>query len=70
MLVKGPLGIVSITEIAFLLMFIALLVWTLATYLHNDFSSIASSPEEEHGPKVYVNEVVIITRNLGICIIT
>lgn len=70
MLVKGPLGIVSITEIAFLLMFIALLVWTLATYLHNDFLSIASLPKEEHGPKVYVNKVVIITGNLRIRIIT
>ncbi|KAG2380308.1 Ferric reduction oxidase [Vigna angularis] len=34
-LIKGPLGIVSGTELAFLLMFIALLVWTFATSLSN-----------------------------------
>jgi len=52
MLVKGPLGIVSITEIAFLLMFIALLVWSFTTYLHNDFTTITSKSEAEDGEKV------------------
>ncbi|XP_039008314.1 ferric reduction oxidase 2-like [Hibiscus syriacus] len=33
-LVKGPLGIVSGIELSFFLMFIALLAWTLGTYLH------------------------------------
>jgi len=46
MLVKGPLGIVSITEIAFLLMFIALLVWSFTTYLHNDFPTVSKTAEE------------------------
>ncbi|EEF50565.1 ferric-chelate reductase, putative [Ricinus communis] len=40
MLVKGPLGIVSSIELAFLIMFIALLIWSLSTYLHNSFSTI------------------------------
>ncbi|KAI4328822.1 hypothetical protein L6164_021148 [Bauhinia variegata] len=35
MLVRGPLGIVSGTELAFLIMFIALLVWSFSTYLPN-----------------------------------
>ncbi|KAE9595483.1 putative ferric-chelate reductase (NADH) [Lupinus albus] len=39
-LVKGPLGIVSGTELAFFLMFIALLIWSFATYLHNGFGTI------------------------------
>ncbi|XP_057979341.1 ferric reduction oxidase 2-like [Malania oleifera] len=36
-LVKGPLGIVSGTELAFFLMFIALLVWSFSSYLHLSF---------------------------------
>jgi hypothetical protein len=51
MLVKGPLGIVSSIEIAFLLMFIGLLVWSLGTWLHNDFAKITSEPPED-GQKV------------------
>ncbi|CAL0315044.1 unnamed protein product [Lupinus luteus] len=39
-LVKGPLGIVSGTELALLLMFIALLIWSFATYLHNGFATV------------------------------
>ncbi|KAF8033284.1 hypothetical protein BT93_D2016 [Corymbia citriodora subsp. variegata] len=39
-LVRGPLGIVSWTEVAFLTMFVALLVWSFATYLRNSFRSI------------------------------
>nr|AAR15416.1 ferric reductase [Medicago truncatula] len=46
MLVKGPLGIVSITEIAFLLMFIALLVWSFTTYLHIGFKTVAKTAAE------------------------
>ncbi|KAL5062315.1 hypothetical protein RYX36_024052 [Vicia faba] len=66
MLVKGPLGIVSMTEIAFLLMFIALLVWTFATYLHNDFVAIASSPKEEDGPKVWQEKLESVGLRLGL----
>ncbi|KAE8647960.1 hypothetical protein Csa_000692 [Cucumis sativus] len=36
-IVKGPLGIVSWTELTLLTMFIILLVWSFATYLHNSF---------------------------------
>ncbi|XP_023547667.1 ferric reduction oxidase 2-like [Cucurbita pepo subsp. pepo] len=35
--VKGPLGIVSWTELALLAMFVALLVWSFATYLNNSY---------------------------------
>ncbi|XP_058743967.1 ferric reduction oxidase 2-like [Vicia villosa] len=66
LLVKGPLGIVSITEITFLLMFIALLVWTLATYLHNDFVAITSSPVEKHGPKVWQEKLESVGIRLGL----
>ncbi|CAN6882934.1 unnamed protein product [Brassica oleracea] len=40
MLVKGPLGIVSVTEIMFLAMFGALLLWSFITYLRNKFATI------------------------------
>ncbi|CAL0315048.1 unnamed protein product [Lupinus luteus] len=39
-LIKGLLGIVSGTELAFLLMFIALLIWSFASFLHNGFATI------------------------------
>ncbi|XP_058768453.1 ferric reduction oxidase 2-like [Vicia villosa] len=65
LLVKGPLGIVSMTEIAFLLMLMALLVWTLANYIHNDFLAIASSPKEEDGPKIWQEKLAIVGFRLG-----
>lgn len=40
MIVKGPLGIVSGIELGFLFMFVALLIWSLSTYLHNGFATI------------------------------
>ncbi|KAL2336003.1 hypothetical protein Fmac_010449 [Flemingia macrophylla] len=42
MLTNGPLGIVSATELLFLLMFIALLVWTFAISIHNSFATITA----------------------------
>ncbi|KAF5731171.1 hypothetical protein HS088_TW19G00776 [Tripterygium wilfordii] len=39
-LVKGPLGIVTGTELSFLAMFIALLIWSLSTYFRGIFTNI------------------------------
>ncbi|XP_059627466.1 ferric reduction oxidase 2-like [Cornus florida] len=39
-LVKGPLGIVSWTELSFFCMFIALLIWSFSAYLHGMFANI------------------------------
>ncbi|KAM7274943.1 hypothetical protein ACFE04_016809 [Oxalis oulophora] len=39
-LVKGPLGIVSATELAFFAMFVALLVWNFSVYLHNNLKRL------------------------------
>ncbi|KAM7263480.1 hypothetical protein ACFE04_001163 [Oxalis oulophora] len=36
----SPLGIVSLIELSFLIMFIALLIWSLSTYIHNRVTSI------------------------------
>ncbi|KAJ9171416.1 hypothetical protein P3X46_014789 [Hevea brasiliensis] len=47
MVVKGPLGIVSGVELAFLIMFVALLIWSLSTYLHNSFATITPKRGEQ-----------------------
>ncbi|KAJ0245336.1 Ferric reduction oxidase 2 [Hirschfeldia incana] len=49
MLVKGPLGIVSLTEIMFLAMFVALLLWSFITYLRNKFATITPHSAAEDG---------------------
>ncbi|KAK9103696.1 hypothetical protein Sjap_020950 [Stephania japonica] len=48
-LVKGPLGIVTATELGFLIMFIALLLWSFSTYLTNFFSSL----DPESGERIW-----------------
>ncbi|KAJ4837178.1 Ferric reduction oxidase 2, partial [Turnera subulata] len=53
MLVKGPLGIVSGTELSFLLMFVALLTWSLSVYIHNGFATITPKSGAEYGEKVW-----------------
>lgn len=52
MLVKGPLGIVSGIELAFFIMFLALLVWSFSTYLNNSFAKISPHSAAEDGEKV------------------
>ncbi|XP_061341305.1 ferric reduction oxidase 2-like isoform X2 [Gastrolobium bilobum] len=66
MLVKGPLGIVSSTELAFLLMFIALLVWTFATFLHNHFATITQKSAAAIGEKVW--QVKLDAAALGLAV--
>ncbi|KAL2550505.1 Ferric reduction oxidase 2 [Forsythia ovata] len=39
-IVKGPLGIVSWIELSFLVMFLALLVWSFSAYVHGMFKNI------------------------------
>ncbi|KAK6239803.1 hypothetical protein QUC31_005272 [Theobroma cacao] len=53
LLVKGPLGIVSGIELAFLIMFISLLIWTLATYLHNGLPTITPKVAAKYGVEVW-----------------
>ncbi|OIW04864.1 hypothetical protein TanjilG_13704 [Lupinus angustifolius] len=52
-LVKGPLGIVSGTELAFLLMFIALLIWSFAKLLHNGFVKITPQLAAKDGQTIF-----------------
>ncbi|XP_010462520.2 PREDICTED: probable ferric reduction oxidase 1 [Camelina sativa] len=42
MLVKGPLGIVTVTEVMFLTMFMAHILWSLTNYIYNTFVTITS----------------------------
>ncbi|KAL8062754.1 hypothetical protein ABFX02_02G167900 [Erythranthe guttata] len=52
MIIKG-LGIVSRIEIAFFIMFIALLIWSFATYLHNSFATITPKSAAKKGEEVW-----------------
>ncbi|XP_027352717.1 ferric reduction oxidase 2-like [Abrus precatorius] len=65
-LVRGPLGIVSGTEFAFLFMFIGLLVWSFSIYLHNDFAKITHKAAAERGVKVWEKKLDSAALRLGL----
>ncbi|MBA0589670.1 hypothetical protein Gorai_018406 [Gossypium raimondii] len=68
-LVKGPLGIVSGIELALLIMFIALLVWSLVTYLRR-LHTITPKAAAKEGVKMG-NEVIrcsVVDRAYGECV--
>ncbi|XP_077248173.1 ferric reduction oxidase 2-like isoform X2 [Tasmannia lanceolata] len=50
-IVKGPLGVVSAMELAFISMFIALLIWSFSTYLTVSFSKINKGISHSHDKK-------------------
>lgn len=57
MIVK-TLGIVTKIELAFFIMFIALLVWSFTEYLHLSFAKITPQSAALYGEKVYVNRYI------------
>ncbi|XP_022759561.1 ferric reduction oxidase 2-like [Durio zibethinus] len=65
-LVKGPLGIVSGIELAFLIMFIALLIWTLGTYLHNGLPTITPEVAAKDGAKVWQMKLQQVALRIGL----
>ncbi|RDY08386.1 Ferric reduction oxidase 2, partial [Mucuna pruriens] len=65
-LVRGPFGIVSGTELVFLFMFIVLLVWSFSIYLHNSFAKITPKSSAEYGVKVWENKLYSAGARLGI----
>ncbi|TKY65412.1 Ferric reduction oxidase 2 [Spatholobus suberectus] len=65
-LVRGPLGIVSGTELVFLFMFIVLLVWSFSIYLHNGFAKITHKSAAEHGVKVWEKKLGSAATRLGL----
>ncbi|XP_002511897.2 ferric reduction oxidase 2 isoform X1 [Ricinus communis] len=66
MLVKGPLGIVSGIELAFLTMFVALLTWSLSTYLHNGFATITPHSAAKSGERVWEAKLESSAIRLGV----
>ncbi|XP_060971364.1 ferric reduction oxidase 4-like isoform X2 [Cannabis sativa] len=60
--VKAPLGIVSSVEICFVLMFIALLTWSLANYLYVSFGSLHM---HKVGEKVWQAKFRSVSLRLG-----
>ncbi|OVA13967.1 Protein of unknown function DUF819 [Macleaya cordata] len=65
-LVKGPLGIVTGTELAFFIMFIALLIWSFCTYLHISFGNINRQTAEEDGEKVWQAKLDSVALRFGL----
>ncbi|CAK7348844.1 unnamed protein product [Dovyalis caffra] len=66
MLVKGPLGIVSVTELAFLIMFAALLLWSFSVYLRNGFATIDPTSAAEMGVEVWQAKLDSASLRLGL----
>ncbi|CAL0308428.1 unnamed protein product [Lupinus luteus] len=64
--VKGPLGIVSGTEIAFLVMFIALLIWSYAIYLQTGFATITPKSAAAARTNISVMKLRTAARRLGL----
>ncbi|XP_030468309.2 ferric reduction oxidase 2 [Syzygium oleosum] len=64
-LVRGPLGIVSWIEVAFFVMFMALLVWSFATYLRNSFLNIDRTGPTD-GDKVWEAKLETSGLRLGL----
>ncbi|XP_010270349.1 PREDICTED: probable ferric reduction oxidase 1 [Nelumbo nucifera] len=66
MLVDGPLGIVTWTELAFFTMFIALLVWSYAVYLQVGLDYITSEIAEAKGEKLWQAQLDCAAVRLGV----
>ncbi|KAL1220746.1 Ferric reduction oxidase 2 [Cardamine amara subsp. amara] len=66
MLVKGPLGIVSVTEITFLAMFVALLLWSFITYLRNNFATITPHSAAAHGESLWQTKLESAALRIGL----
>lgn len=49
LLVRSPLGILTWTELSFVLMFIALLVWSFSAYIHGMFKNITTQSASKMG---------------------
>ncbi|KAF5181971.1 Ferric reduction oxidase [Thalictrum thalictroides] len=65
-LVKGPLGVVSWIELSFFTMFIALLFWSLGTYLQLGFAQITPAMSAKHGEEVWETKLHTLALRLGL----
>ncbi|XP_054784896.1 ferric reduction oxidase 2-like [Prosopis cineraria] len=65
-LVKGPLGIVSMIELTIFVMFVALLVWSISSYLESGFSRISKESAAESGHKVWQEKLESAALRIGL----
>ncbi|KAL0642299.1 hypothetical protein Bca4012_040589 [Brassica carinata] len=66
MLVKGPLGIVSATELIFLAMFVALLLWNFFIYLRNAFPMITPQSAAKLHQKIWQAKLEAMAIRIGL----
>ncbi|KAF8111499.1 hypothetical protein N665_0074s0032 [Sinapis alba] len=66
MLVKGPLGIVTVTEVMFLTMFMTLLLWSLTNYFYYTFVTITPQSAAVHGDNIWEARLDSIAVRLGV----
>ncbi|CAA0154391.1 unnamed protein product [Arabidopsis thaliana] len=66
MLVNGPLGIVTVTEVMFLTMFMALLLWSLANYIYRTFVNVTSESAATDGNNLWQARLDLIAVRIGI----
>nr|GEV82859.1 ferric reduction oxidase 2-like [Tanacetum cinerariifolium] len=65
MIIKG-LGIVSKIELAFFLMFIALIVWSFVTYLHVSFATITHKSAAKKGEEIWESKLSSVALRFGL----
>ncbi|KAI9110083.1 hypothetical protein K1719_019124 [Acacia pycnantha] len=65
-LVKGPLGIVSTIELTLFVMFVALLVWSLYSYLESGFSPISEQSATKSGHQAWQEKLETAAQRLGL----
>ncbi|KAF3639076.1 Ferric reduction oxidase 2, partial [Capsicum annuum] len=63
---KGPLGIVSWTELCFLFMFAALLIWTISSYTHGLFKRITRQSAAMMGVEIWQAKLERLALILGL----
>ncbi|EYU25131.1 hypothetical protein MIMGU_mgv1a023728mg, partial [Erythranthe guttata] len=64
--VRGPLGIVSWTELSFILMFIVLLIWSISAYVHGMFKNITRQSSSKIGELVWEVKLDSVALMLGL----
>ncbi|XP_020548931.1 ferric reduction oxidase 2-like isoform X2 [Sesamum indicum] len=65
-LLRGPLGIVSWTELSCLVMFVVLLVWSVSAYVHSMFKNITRQSASKMGELVWEVKLDSVALLLGL----
>ncbi|PWA58022.1 cytochrome b245, heavy chain [Artemisia annua] len=63
---RGPLGIITWTELLFLLMFVGLLAWSTSAYIHNMFATITTQSASRIEEKVWEVKLDSMALMLGL----